>query len=405
MGLFDMFGPEPPSGGLLDSEPAMLPRDKMLPLILMGMGQGIIGANQPGASFGQAVMGGGMSGASNGINQVMQLQAYQQKLRDAAADRAWKNDQRQAARGQMSAQATLQGGYDPLSKIDWNGPRGSTPDTPPNERMALLARAYPEHFARQSLEAEFPTPSETEKLATRLAKMPQDDPMRPFIESRLGALGSESGFRFGPDGATPIPGGPADPDYLNRRYAAMYGNRTTEFERMLADLPEDEQAALREARRKKLASGGRGAGDITEPQARINAEIDQARSELASKGYTEEQIRKFTSRIDPRTGMDNPEYKIMLSPTLRRAMQKKYGEDSEFESFRNKYSGLMPDLPPGEGPEGVVDVPMSGDPSSPDKTPAQYAPGMTPKHGQVYTLPNGAAAKWDDLKKKFIVVD
>lgn len=444
-GLLDLFGgPDEEDGGLLGADQPFI-RKNMLPLLMINAGHGIMNANQPGASFGQAVMGGGMNGATSGLSQIMQLQAYQQRMKDAAADRAWKNDQRQALRGQMSAQATLQGGYDPTSMINWNGPRAATPGMQPNERMALMARAYPDHFARQSLEAEFPTPGETERLVTRLAKMPQDDPARPQLEARLAALNTEGGFRYGPGGAmTPVPGGPADPKYLAARSEAIYGSRPTRltaFERALQDKSPEERQELMDAWTRRQAQGTRGSapimttiydpatgrrqrhqwddaagewvpvggvaapsdrasGTLTIPQQRTNREIDQAWKEFQGMNLSPEEIRNRTSRLDPRTGLANPEYDITLADVIRRARQRKYGDDDPtYEERRSRFSGLPLDDEGGAAPEAGPSAP--GDKSGA----VAFTPGTTPTHGQVYTLPNGQRAKWDSMKKKFVGVD
>jgi hypothetical protein len=442
MGLFDLFGggDDESNGGLLgDPSRPQMTREQLLPLLMLSMGQGITNANQPGASFGQAVIGGGSNGLTSGMSQVMQLQAYQQRMKDAAADRAWKNDQRQAIRGQTAAQATLQGGYDPLSKINWNGPRATTPDTPPNERMALLARAYPDQFARQSLEAEFPTPGESERLVTRLSKMPQDDPMRAPLESRLAALNTEGGFRYENGKAIPVPGGPADPDYIARRYAAVYENRpekTTQFERSIANLPQDQQDALRAQYAQRYARGrstaapvmrtiygpngqpqkvqwdedmgewanvggskapaGRG-GAPTPAQERINAEIDRARAQIGAMPRSELDLK--TSPYD-RLGMPNQQYDRFLTGTAKRALSRKTGEDPDYEPFANRFHGLnLPD-DTGDSPQPGGGGPDAGG----DTAPVLFTPGMKPQHGQIYTNESGKRARWDAMKNKFVEV-
>lgn len=139
---------------------------------------------------------------------------------------------------------------------------------------------------------------------------------------------------------------------------------------------------------------GRGAGGLTAAQSRDNEQIDAARAALAQLNMDAAAIREATTKTTA-TGRENPRYNPNIEAMVRRAARRKIGSDPNFETT---YSRLMIGEPQvsasSDGAVGVgglaeaAPIPMSG---------GKIATGQL-KKGSVYTLPNGARARWDGMQ-------
>jgi hypothetical protein len=91
-------------------------------------------------------------------------------------------------------------------------------------------------------------------------------------------------------------------------------------------------------------------GDLTPAQRANNVEIAAARKAILSnpkyRNLDAEKIARFTTETRS-SGLDNPDYDANLATLLRRALQRKVGDDPEFERlYRQWYGAVPPDVPP-----------------------------------------------------------
>ncbi len=86
-------------------------------------------------------------------------------------------------------------------------------------------------------------------------------------------------------------------------------------------------------------------GNLTPVQMRENAEIDQHRAQLRALGITSrEELQKRTQKVTG-LGRDNALYDPNIAKLVNKALQRKTGDDPEYESLYSQlYSGLRADL-------------------------------------------------------------
>ncbi len=86
---------------------------------------------------------------------------------------------------------------------------------------------------------------------------------------------------------------------------------------------------------KPATGGGRG---LTPVQQRGNQEIDAARKALASRGLTQDQIKRASQKMTD-TGRDNPHHDPSLERLVSKALRRKIGDDPEYDTLYQSYRG------------------------------------------------------------------
>jgi hypothetical protein len=159
----------------------------------------------------------------------------------------------------------------------------------------------------------------------------------------------------------------------------------TELEQAIA-LRNSPDAMLRHWAQTKLSGGG-----ATPTQAAGNAEIDAARRYLLDNNLTMDEIVRRTQETTS-TGRDNNDYDPYLSKTFNLALQRKIGNDPEFETIQKRYRGVQTTDGGAGGQSGAGPLAGSGtqaDPYAP-QTDGDFdtiAPGeyyIDPGDGQLY---------------------
>lgn len=90
--------------------------------------------------------------------------------------------------------------------------------------------------------------------------------------------------------------------------------------------------------------GREGAGKLTPTQESNNREIDEARSILERKNLSKEEILRRTQKYTD-TGRMNANYDPYIESIVKKATQRKVGEDPGFEEVYGKYIGGVSDNP------------------------------------------------------------
>ncbi len=138
-----------------------------------------------------------------------------------------------------------------------------------------------------------------------------------------------------------------------------------------------------EAQKGRIAQAGR--GGITPTQQRDNIEIDAARRELEASGLSREEILRRSQKATD-TGFENPDYDPFVNRLVRKATQRKTGDDPDFEQFYRRVYGTSPSALDEEfsrvleGTTGESDPPQSPPtPTPPVTSPsAQIEPSAAP---------------------------
>ncbi len=105
---------------------------------------------------------------------------------------------------------------------------------------------------------------------------------------------------------------------------------------------------------------------LTQAQEANNSEIDAARASIA--GLSREEILRRTQEATA-TGRDNPDFDPYLAALVKRATQRKVGEDADFENLHRRFFGGEP------GQDTKAKLPGEADPADTPPYPgAQRAP-------------------------------
>lgn len=130
---------------------SMSPDEKQMALAigLLNFGHGIQQANQPGAGF-MGALSGGLQSGGNAFMQYPQM-LRQQQMEKMKMDLM--QNQIEQQKSSQKAKSTLFGGIDPSNGINWETGRQGMAD---QEKVGLLAQAYPEEYGQSVMRSLFP---------------------------------------------------------------------------------------------------------------------------------------------------------------------------------------------------------------------------------------------------------
>ena len=130
-------------------------------------------------------------------------------------------------------------------------------------------------------------------------------------------------------------------------------------------------------------------GGVTEPQKANNAEIDQARAQLQSLAMNRQDLQDALRPSDPMNPYSPPR-DPMIATLVRKALQRKVGDDPRFAGMYDYVYGTEPYQRPGMfGPQGEGGLPAPA--QAPGTAPTLLPPGKSVPYqpgDSGYLLPN-----------------
>ncbi len=337
MGLLDMFMPKEsapgtggwgagqPQGGLGLLDPQMQQymqqqRQQQWWGQIANAGMGILQASMGGADFWPALAQGlGAAGAAPqqqpGLLEMLKFQKY--------------GKERAKERDEESRYATLVGGRDPKTGIDWQ--TGRVQGQAPATRLAGSGAA-PGGPTVGLLEQ----PSGGGLLDPWTQTVPGRLGFTPEQQGLLQSMGPARGMGTLEDRAFAEPKAPAVKTFYDqstgREYKGQWNPGTKQWDRVGG-----------------LKTRG---SDLTLSQRANNAEIDAARAILERKGLDKAEIARLTQKASF-SGRPNHEYDETLDRVVRTATQRKTGDDSDFPRIYRAYLGPAPEFSESAGPKAL----------------------------------------------------
>jgi hypothetical protein len=265
---------------------------------------------------------------------------------------------------------------------------------PEQARPQLYAQAqgvYPQ---------EFDQPYSPQALQAMLYELQDfDDAFKSFTQGQE-APKTVGGMQWNPNAIDPRTGGKgafvAIPGYTEQASAIAAAGRAPQTDANVWETVEVPGVGRVQHNRRTgqyQSFPGQDSGGVTSAQFANNAEIDAARRYLTESGLGMADVIARTQE-QTATGRENPDYDPYLARSFNLAMQRKIGDDPDFESFQSRYRGGSTATPPPSGVNPLADANGNGGAASelPRDSSGQIDPSKLITN-KVYDTPNGKF-KW-----------